>query len=720
MKTIKDELFKWVCKKYAMNSSFDKHSLREEALRLMKIRGTNGVKCTDRWLNNILKEYGLRSTNSTSQPGPMFKDYREWIELMRSTIIAYRYKDLFHVDELTMYSDGFPSRILSNKGSEKSESPKNRITILMSCNSSGTMKLPLLICGPYPCNATVKDHVYCQSKDSHIGDKLFRNWLLSVNDRMTKCNRKILLFLRQNRARALKDFVPSNIQLLYFPEDFPPLLRPLRRDVFHYIKMVFRRRYTERLKQCTVDWNLHDILTSLIEAWETTPRELVIFSFQRTHFRTDDCFLQIHCDFWDSLKADISFKSFVTFDDDLSDEQVPRKRNNGYNDYKHSDLGSRNVIQINEDTLDSVLEDPKNIEGTTVREESCESVRNCRKTDLKVRNRTHRKHPVVTSHEKTWNDNARRCRLKENLTGVRGKQRKSQKRTYSETQFSEMKGQNDNRCTSGQRNVKKTFVPEDFDVNVQTFENISISERHRSEMNEIRECLRTTIDKALTTSSTSLANCTKNLLDSTHAAKHEITKNTGNLIQFELLNERGDTKSKCTIRETMQIECTDKIITNLPNCFLNKFNQPSTSTNNCSILPKGIVQGVPKETIENHPFEISSSNSFELHEQNLDNSQNLNQIINLNNGNSLPSAYWEIMNFSKQKRQKSLDDPKDNSQTSETRENILKPNNDWSKQFETTFVFGSPDTNCSSDIQHDESNIESRIFNVRSSISPKD
>lgn len=195
-------------------------------------------------MNNILKEYDLNSANLSHRSGPMFKDYREWIEMMRPTIIAYRHRDLFHVDQLTMYSDVFPSRILSEEteGPENRESPRNRITILTGCNSSGTTKLPLLICGPYPSQITMKDHVYCHSEDSRIEDKLFRNWLLNENDRMTKCNRKILLFVRQSRARALKDFVPSNIQLLYFPEDFPPLLRPLRRDVFHYIKMVFRRR----------------------------------------------------------------------------------------------------------------------------------------------------------------------------------------------------------------------------------------------------------------------------------------------------------------------------------------------------------------------------------------------------------------------------------------------------------------------------------------------
>lgn len=160
---------------------------------------------------------------------------------MRSTIIRYKHSDLFHADELTMFSDIPPTMITANE-TDSAFSPRNRITILIGCNSSGTTKLPLLICGSYPCKITTKEHVYCHSGDCYVSDDLFRNWLSRLDDRMSRCNRKILLFLRQNRAHALKDLPLTNVKLLYFPEDFPPFLRPLRRDVFHYVKMIFRRR----------------------------------------------------------------------------------------------------------------------------------------------------------------------------------------------------------------------------------------------------------------------------------------------------------------------------------------------------------------------------------------------------------------------------------------------------------------------------------------------
>ncbi|XP_031844309.2 tigger transposable element-derived protein 4 [Nomia melanderi] len=348
MKTMKENLFRWCCVRRAMSKNLDMQLLREKAIELKKTLGLSDFKCSTKWIRNFLKEHKI-STDSTNQRDPVFSDYRDWIDMMRSTIVRYKHSDLFHVDELGMYSDVVPSRISSASRPEGDGSPRNRVTILMGCNSSGTTKLPLLICGPYPSRTTTRDHVYCRSEDSSISDELFRVWLTAVNDRLSRSDRSVLLFLRRSRARAVRDLRLSHVNLVYLPGDFPTTLRPLRRDVFHYVKMIFRRRYAERLKRRTPEWNLRDILESLIDAWETVPREIVVCSFQRTRFRTDDRFLQIDCDCWDSLQTGVSFKRFVTFDDDLSDEPASSR----YHSYNLRTSHSA-VVQINEEEPSSI------------------------------------------------------------------------------------------------------------------------------------------------------------------------------------------------------------------------------------------------------------------------------------------------------------------------------------------------------------------------------
>ena len=157
------------------------------------------------------------------------------------------------------------------------------------------------------------------------------------------------------------------------------------------------------MRQHTTEWDLCNILTSVIEAWESIPRELIIFSFQRTHFRTDDCFLQINCDFWNSLKLGISFKRFVTFDDDLSDRPTTYKKIDRYHRYKIPKC--KNVIEINDDPLNWKFKNTQSIKESIVQKLSNESVRNFETMPMDLKKHTCRKFDrvTVTSHEKNNN-----------------------------------------------------------------------------------------------------------------------------------------------------------------------------------------------------------------------------------------------------------------------------------------------------------------------------
>lgn len=168
---------------------------------------------------------------------------------MRPVIDRYNYKDLFHLDELTMYADlppdGIASAIRSAARCGEPDATPKRVTVLMCCNASGTEKLPLLICGSYPGSVAITcgDHEYNYSEDASISDELFEEWLSRLNDRMSRSGRKILLLLHRDRINVSRNFELSNVARVFFPDDFPPILRPLKRDVFRFVKMIYRSKY---------------------------------------------------------------------------------------------------------------------------------------------------------------------------------------------------------------------------------------------------------------------------------------------------------------------------------------------------------------------------------------------------------------------------------------------------------------------------------------------
>ncbi|XP_018378560.1 PREDICTED: uncharacterized protein LOC108771139 [Trachymyrmex cornetzi] len=336
MRVIQDDLLRWTCERHATGCLLDRHLLRDKALELAHKHGLTNFKCSEKWLTSFLKKYGF-SLNTKESSGPIFSNYRLWIDMMRSIITQYKHKDLFHVDELTMYSDVPPTKISASKiRQDKSDTNLEKTTILLCCNASGTEKLPLLICGSYLAVIMGKDHIYSHSEDASINDSLFREWLIQLNHLMSNNNRRILLLLHRNRIDALRDLELSNIKHVFFPDDFPPMLRPLKRDVFHFVKMTYRRKYVEGIRERRHRWNVENVIRSLVEAWRQVPHDLIIASFQRTSFRTDDCLLEIRCDAWEDLETEISFRNFVTFDDyliaDASQKQCKStSRNHNYN-----------------------------------------------------------------------------------------------------------------------------------------------------------------------------------------------------------------------------------------------------------------------------------------------------------------------------------------------------------------------------------------------------
>lgn len=252
---------------------------------------------------------------------------------MRPTLTQFKYKDIFNVDELTMYSDVCPLKFDANPQGNKHDSQiinaTNLVTILLCCNSSGTDKLPPLITGPYKTNVSRDDCKYYYNENSTINDKIFINWIQYLNQMMSQEKRNILLLLHRHRISALKNIQLSNVKLIFFPANFPPHLRPLRRDVFHSTKMNYRLAYAEKIFQGDCNWELEEMITAILKSWNQVPRELIISSFQRTTFRSDDKLLEISNDDWEKFNTGINFKKLITFDDHLSDAS-----NNVSNDVK--------------------------------------------------------------------------------------------------------------------------------------------------------------------------------------------------------------------------------------------------------------------------------------------------------------------------------------------------------------------------------------------------
>ncbi|XP_046739049.1 tigger transposable element-derived protein 6-like [Diprion similis] len=323
---LRKKLFQWTCEQHATNQPLNREIVGRKAVDLSLELGLGDVKFSKRWVTIFLKKYGFLPSIASTLHDPVFKDYREWIDLMRPHMSQYRYKDVFQVDEIGMYHNISPEKIpgeaIGCVTCRNGEDREHRVTVLLCCSASGVEKLPPLICGKFDTQVQAYDRCkYSFNPDAWITRDVFRVWITDLNAQMARSNRKIVMLLSRSRVHALKDTVLSNVSLIFFPKEFPPNLQPLRANIFHCFKTIYRQSYTARkvTMGSNFNWTFADTIDNIVNAWESVSKEFILSSFRRANIRRDNDTPEIiSCPEWDRLYPGISFRNYVTFDDNLS------------------------------------------------------------------------------------------------------------------------------------------------------------------------------------------------------------------------------------------------------------------------------------------------------------------------------------------------------------------------------------------------------------------
>ena len=123
----------------------------------------------------------------------------------------YDASSIYNCDETALFYRMLPEYTLDHLG-EKTyglTKSKERLTILLCCNCDGNDKLIPFVIGKYLKPRPLKDVKvlpvqYDKSSNAWMTNVLFNKWLEYLNSRMSKKNKKILLFLDSFTGHAVK------------------------------------------------------------------------------------------------------------------------------------------------------------------------------------------------------------------------------------------------------------------------------------------------------------------------------------------------------------------------------------------------------------------------------------------------------------------------------------------------------------------------------------
>ena len=190
------------------------------------------------FLSHFTKRKGLISKKLAGESASV---NREDTDNYMSTVLQpllqrYDAEDIYNVDETGLFYKLLPDRTYTLKGDDchGGKCSKERITLLLGANMSGTDKLKPLVIGKSTkprcytgVNLDTLSVAYRSNKKAWMTVELFNQWLAGWNSRLQRQNRRILLLidncpthkLTGNYTKIEIDFLPPNCTSVIQPMD---------------------------------------------------------------------------------------------------------------------------------------------------------------------------------------------------------------------------------------------------------------------------------------------------------------------------------------------------------------------------------------------------------------------------------------------------------------------------------------------------------------------
>lgn len=205
-----------------------------------KFKGSNG------WIDNFKKRHNLKqySVHGEAASAPL-EDLDEMRDKLRETLKDYDPENIFNCDETGLFWKMKPSRTISNGPVSGTKQSKDRVTVLLTCNSTGTEKLcPLFIHkyeNPRPLKNINKKTLpvdYYWNQKSWMQVSIWNEYLKKLDSQMRRQDRNILLLVDNAPTHALYETTRlTNITIEHLPPNTTSHLQPCDQGIINSFKV---------------------------------------------------------------------------------------------------------------------------------------------------------------------------------------------------------------------------------------------------------------------------------------------------------------------------------------------------------------------------------------------------------------------------------------------------------------------------------------------------
>lgn len=298
---IDEAMLKWVFAARGRNLPLSGPILREKAKQFAEALGHGEFEASVGWLEKFKKRHGIvQKTLCGESAAANIQTRDEWVtNVLPKLLEKYDENDIFNADETGLFFKCLPNKTMAFKNEKcfGGKNSKERITVMVACNMTGSEKVKLLIIGKAKnprCFKGIKslDVDYEFNTKAWMTSKIFLKWLLKLDRKFASQQRNVLLFV-DNCAAHPKDVKDQlkNIEIAYFPPNMTSLLQPMDQGIICNIKTHYRKRILTNIllqmeeKKPSTPINLLDAIRNLSKVWNVNVKsETIANCFRKAGF----------------------------------------------------------------------------------------------------------------------------------------------------------------------------------------------------------------------------------------------------------------------------------------------------------------------------------------------------------------------------------------------------------------------------------------------------
>ncbi|KAG0439476.1 Tigger transposable element-derived protein 6 [Dictyocoela muelleri] len=268
--------------------------------------GPDVLQFSDGWLSKFKKRHNISRKNMHGESASVnLDDFKDDISDIKKEIALYDQNDVFNFDETCLFYRMEPDKTLATKKVNGRKKSKERITIGLCVNSTGSEKITPLVIGKSAKPRALKNINlknlgidYYSNKCAWMTASIFKSWLKNFNNFITsKLNfRKVLLLIDNATSHKFILNQYDNIKILFLPPNTTSKIQPLDAGIianfkvkykFHLVRFLLKNLIKKHSERKNID--ILEAIRYVVSAWEQVKPEVIKNCWKHTNLILLEC-----------------------------------------------------------------------------------------------------------------------------------------------------------------------------------------------------------------------------------------------------------------------------------------------------------------------------------------------------------------------------------------------------------------------------------------------